>query len=180
MRSCLICLFAAVLLCAGCSDDTASPGREAGSGPDTSVTQTDTGGTTADVNPLPNEKGIIPPKPDSVTKPKEAAVPPTQPGTVCTQTNKTCPAGQKCAFLEAWNAPKGTCLTVATGGCSSWDDPRCKVAGLNYSVMCGPYTENAVTTHLCFLLCKWNNVSYACPPLHTCKTINGMETCVPQ
>ena len=61
------------------------------------------------------------------------------------------------------------------------NDPRCKVAGANYSVMCGPYQWNTISTNICFLLCKFNNTSYDCPPAHTCKTLsNGYNVCLPQ
>lgn len=101
-------------------------------------------------------------------------------GSVCTQENRACAEGLRCVFLEAWDAPKGTCVRELADGCQSWDDPRCATAGANYSVMCGPYTENAVSTHICFLLCEFNGTPYDCPPGHGCKPLKGYEVCVPQ
>lgn len=100
-------------------------------------------------------------------------------GAICTQQSKSCGAGLKCVFLDAWNAPKGTCVRALPNACASWDDPRCVVTGANYSVMCGPYTENTTTTHICFLLCKLNGKAYDCPPQHTCKLVNGYDVCLP-
>jgi hypothetical protein len=100
-------------------------------------------------------------------------------GAICTQQSKSCGAGLKCVFLDAWNAPKGTCVRALPNTCTSWDDPRCVVAGSNYSVMCGPYTENTTTTHICFLLCKLNGKAYDCPPQHTCKLVKGYDVCLP-
>jgi hypothetical protein len=145
------------LLVGACSSDDAKPD-----------------GLVGDVGTV-QDKGT--PTPDG---PKLEALPPSNPGTVCTQQNKTCPAGQTCAFLEAWNAPKGTCLTELKDGCKSYNDQRCVVAGANYSVMCGPYSINNVATNVCFLLCVMNGINHDCPPQHTCKDVNGYKTCIPQ
>ena len=125
--------------------------------------------------------GDGPKKTDAPVPPKkDGTVPVGQPGAVCTQQNKTCGANLLCAFLEAWNAPKGTCLRELKDGCKSYDDPRCQVPGANYSVMCGEYTVNGVATSICFLLCVMNSKNYDCPPLHTCKLVNGYNVCLPQ
>ena len=150
-RATLAGLFVALLVWGCSSDEGKGDGVTAPDGP---TTKTDKGTTpTPDVG-TKTDKGTTP-TPDG---PKLEALPPSKPGTVCTQQNKTCPAGQTCAFLEAWNAPKGTCLTELKDGCKSWDDSRCVVAGVNYSVMCGPYSWNTISTNICFLLCKFNNV----------------------
>lgn len=175
-RATLAVLLATLLAC-GCSSDESKP--DGVPAPDTAVTKVDKGTTpNPDVNTTKLDKGTTPTS--DGPKNKEAQVPTGEPGSVCTQANKTCAAGLTCAFLEAWNAPKGTCLRELKDGCKSYDDPRCVVAGKNYSVMCGPYTLNTVTTNICFLLCVFNGKNYDCPPLHTCKTINGFNTCIPQ
>lgn len=149
---------------------------------ESAVGKGDTGGGKVDTSGGKGDQGGAKPEQPPLKSDAKSDAPttsPGEPGAICTQQTKSCAAGLKCVFLDAWNAPKGTCVRIASGGCSSWDDPRCVVTGKNYSVMCGPYTEGSATTSICFLLCKLNGKSYDCPPQHSCKLVNGYDVCLP-
>jgi hypothetical protein len=113
--------------------------------------------------------------------PKVEALPPSLPGTVCTQQNKTCPSGQMCVFLAGTGAAKGTCEIKLPDACTKYDDPRCTITGASYGWMCGQYQENSVQSYICILLCQdQGGTKYNCPPNHDCKLLNGFNVCVPQ
>jgi hypothetical protein len=167
-----------VLLAGGCSSDGGSKdGLVTGDGP---VIQKEKGGgsevSIPKVEGIKTEKGTPP-----ADGPKIEALPPSLPGTVCTQQNKTCPAGQMCVFLSGYGAAKGTCVIKLPDACKSYDDPRCTITGASYGWMCGPYSENSVTSYVCMLLCQdQGGTKYSCPPNHDCKVINSFNVCVPQ
>ena len=170
----------AVLLACGCSSDGGSKDGQPlpGDGPITHLEKgsaTDTAGPR--VEGIKTEKAPLPA--DGQTA-KDGQPPASLPGTVCTQSNKTCPTGQKCVFLNGYNAPSGTCVVALPDACKSYDDPRCAVSGAAYGAMCGPYQENNVTTNICILVCQLNGTSYNCPPKHDCKLLNGFNVCIPQ